>query len=137
MQPLFDHTLIDFVGEVDEEQNRDLLVNAYALLFPIDWPEPFGMVQIEAMACGTPVLAMRRGAVPEIVEHGVTGLIGDSVEELVELAPYLGKLDRLRVRNTVAQRFSARAMAAGYAAVYRQLITAQAQFPEQELQWVS
>lgn len=122
IKPLFDHPLVEFVGEANEEEKRELLVNAYALLFPIDWPEPFGMVQIEAMACGTPVLAMRHGAVPEVIDHGVTGLIGDSVEELITLTPELTRLDRRVIRQVVDHRFSAETMAAGYEAIYRQLI---------------
>jgi glycosyltransferase involved in cell wall biosynthesis len=127
IKPLFDHPLVEFVGEANEEEKRELLVNARALLFPIDWPEPFGMVQIEAMACGTPVLAMRRGAVPEVVEHGVTGLIGDSLEELIALAPQLVHLDRRVVRQMVEHRFSAETMARGYEAIYRRMIAEKVQ----------
>lgn len=137
IKPLFDHPLVEFVGEVNEEEKRELLVNARALLFPIDWPEPFGMVQIEAMACGTPVLAMRRGAVPEVIDHGITGLVGDSLEELIALAPRLVELDRLKIRQVVARRFSAEAMATGYEAVYRRLIAEHKQPFAQELQLVS
>ncbi len=122
IRPLFDHPLVEFLGEVDEAEKRALLVNAYGLCFPIDWPEPFGMVQIEAMACGTPVLAMRHGAVSEVVEHGVSGLVGDSVDELVALVPQLGPLDRRAVRRAAQERFSTQAMARGYEAVYRRLV---------------
>jgi glycosyltransferase involved in cell wall biosynthesis len=99
-----------------------LLAGAYALLFPIDWPEPFGLVQIEALACGTPVLAMNRGAVPELLRHGVTALLGNSVDELVALAPRIGALDRRACRREAERRFSASVMADGYEQVYARVI---------------
>jgi glycosyltransferase involved in cell wall biosynthesis len=119
---LFDDPLIEFLGEVDEQQKRQLLAEAYALVFPIDWPEPFGIVQIEALACGTPVLALNRGSVPEVLTHGVSGLIGNTVEELVALVPQLGLLDRRACRREVEQRFSSVAMARGYEQVYARVI---------------
>ena len=122
IKPLFDHPLVDYVGEVDEQEKRQLLAGAYALLFPIDWPEPFGLVQIEALACGTPVLAMNRGAVPEVLRHEVTALIGNSVDELVALAPRIGALDRRACRREAERRFSASVMADGYEQVYTRMI---------------
>jgi glycosyltransferase involved in cell wall biosynthesis len=119
---LFDDPLVEFLGETDEDEKRELLAGAYGLLFPIDWPEPFGMVQIEALACGTPVLAMNRGSVPEVLRHGATALIGNSVDELVGLAPLLGKLDRRACRREAEQRFSAGVMASGYEQVYQRVI---------------
>jgi glycosyltransferase involved in cell wall biosynthesis len=119
---LFDDPLVEFIGEVDEQEKRQLLAGAYGLLFPIDWPEPFGMVQIEALACGTPVLAMNRGSVPEVLRHGVSALIGNSVDELVALALRLGELDRRACRIQAERRFSSRAMAMGYEQVYRRVI---------------
>jgi len=119
---LFDHPLVEYLGEADEQEKRQLLAGARALLFPIDWPEPFGMVQIEALACGTPVLAMNRGSVPEVLRHGVSALIGNSVDELVALAPYLGEIDRRACRREAELRFSSRAMAQGYEQVYRRVI---------------
>jgi glycosyltransferase involved in cell wall biosynthesis len=119
---LFDHPLVEFLGEVDEMEKRELLANAYALLFPIDWPEPFGIVQAEALACGTPVLAMNRGSVPEVLHHGVTAMVGESVDELVELAPRIAEIDRQACRRAAERRFSARAMADGYERVYRRAI---------------
>ena len=119
---LLDHPLVEYLGEVDEQEKRRLLAGAYGLLFPIDWPEPFGMVQIESLACGTPVLAMNRGSVPEVLRHGVTALIGNSVDELVALAPKLGMLDRLACRREAERRFSARVMADGYEHIYKRLI---------------
>jgi glycosyltransferase involved in cell wall biosynthesis len=122
---LFNHPLVEFLGEADEEAKRQLLAGAYALLFPIDWPEPFGMVMIEALACGTPVLAMNCGAVLEVLRHGVTGLLGDSVDELVALAPRIGELDRRGCRREAEHRFSTQAMAEGYEQIYARLIAEQ------------
>jgi glycosyltransferase involved in cell wall biosynthesis len=123
IEHLLDHPLVEFLGEADEQQKRELLAGAYALAFPIDWPEPFGMVMIEAMACGTPVLAMNRGSVPEVLRHGVSGLIGNSVDELVALAPQIRILDRSACRHEAERRFSSRQMAAGYEQVYQRAIT--------------
>jgi glycosyltransferase involved in cell wall biosynthesis len=119
---LLDHPLVEYLGEADEQEKRRLLAGAYALLFPIDWPEPFGLVQIESLACGTPVLAMNRGSVPEILRHGVSALVGNSVDELVALAPHLGKLDRRACRIEAERRFSSAAMAEGYEQIYRRVI---------------
>ena len=122
---LLDHPLVEYLGEVDEQEKRRLLAGASALLFPIDWPEPFGLVQIEALACGTPVLALNRGSVPELLRHGVTGLIGNSVDELIALAPDLGALDRRACRREAERRFSASVMADGYERVYQRVIAEQ------------
>lgn len=126
---LFDDPLITFLGEVDERTKRQLMASAYALLFPIDWPEPFGMVQIEAMACGTPVLALDRGSVPEVVRDGVSGFIGATIDDLVAAVPRVATLDRWACRREAAQRFSARAMAAGYERVYQRVIGEQRRAP--------
>jgi glycosyltransferase involved in cell wall biosynthesis len=123
IQHLFKHPLVTFVGEVDEQEKRRLLVNAYALVFPIDWPEPFGMVMIEALACGTPVLAMNCGSVPEILSHGINSLIGSSVGELVSLAPMLGMLNRHACRREAEDRFDSSVMASNYEQVYQRVIT--------------
>ncbi len=112
---------IEFIGEVNEAQKPAFLGNASALLFPIDWPEPFGLAMIEAMSCGTPVVAWPRGSVPEIVENGVTGLVADSVEAAADALAAAGRLDRARVRSRFEQRFSARRMAGDYLALYRAL----------------
>ncbi len=123
---LLDHPLVEYVGEVDEYEKRRLMAGAYGLCFPIDWPEPFGIVQAEALACGTPVLAMRRGSVPEVLRHGVTGMIGNSVDELVELAPRLAELDRRTCRREAERRFSSQALADGYEKVYKRVIAERA-----------
>jgi glycosyltransferase involved in cell wall biosynthesis len=103
---------VEFIGEIDEWQKADFLGKARALLFPIDWPEPFGLVMIEAMACGTPVIAFRRGSVPEIVEHGVSGFIVDGVENAVAAVARIDELNRLRTRQCFERRFTAERMQA-------------------------
>lgn len=119
---LLDHPLVEFLGEVDEQQKRELMVGAYALVFPIDWPEPFGMVMIESLACGTPVLAMNRGSVPEILRNGITAWVGETVDELVAAVPRIRKLDRSLCRQDAEARFSVAAMADGYEQVYRRVV---------------
>jgi glycosyltransferase involved in cell wall biosynthesis len=121
IQHLFDHPLVDFIGEINEQQKQDFLGNAKALLFPIDWPEPFGLVMIEAMACGTPVVAWNAGSVPEIIEHGKNGFIVNTVEAAIQAAQKATSLDRKAVRTTFVKRFSARRMAEDYLAIYQQL----------------
>lgn len=115
------HPQATFIGEIDETQKRTFLGNARALLFPVDWPEPFGLVMIEAMACGTPVVAFRCGSVPEVVDDGVTGFVVDDVEQAVDAVRRLHHLDRRRVRATFEQRFTVERMAQDYLAIYRRL----------------
>jgi glycosyltransferase involved in cell wall biosynthesis len=115
------HPNVEFIGEIDEEQKASFLGNARGLLFPIDWPEPFGLVMIEAMACGTPVIAFRCGSVPEVIDHGISGFIADSVDEAVELVSRLDELDRTAVRATFERRFTVERMAQDYLAIYRSL----------------
>lgn len=122
IKPLLNHPLIEFIGEVDEKEKRSFLGNAHALLFPIDWPEPFGLVMIEAMACGTPVIARNKGSVPEVMEHGVTGYIINDIEEAVAAVKKVHYISRHRCREVFEQRFSARKMALNYVALYEQLI---------------
>ncbi|WP_230769288.1 glycosyltransferase family 4 protein [Sphingomonas sp. Leaf4] len=110
------------VGEVDDRAKQALLGEAAALLFPIDWPEPFGLVMIEAMACGTPVIAWDRGSAREVVEQGVTGFVVGSEDEAVAALERIETLDRARVRERFEARFTARRMAEDYVALYRQLI---------------
>ena len=114
--------LVTFVGEIDDSRKQDFLGNARALLFPIDWPEPFGLVMIEAMACGTPVVAFRNGAVPEVIEDGRSGFVVDSEAAAVEALHKLGSLPRAGVRDCFEQRFTAARMARDYAALYRRLV---------------
>ncbi len=115
------HDNVEFIGEIGEAEKASFLGNARALLFPIDWPEPFGLVMIEAMACGTPVIAWNRGSVPEVVVDGVTGFIVDHEIEAVQAIRRLTTIDRARVREVFEQRFTVERMAADYLSVYRSL----------------
>jgi len=121
IEPLLADPLIEFIGEVDRSQKSEFLGEATALLFPIDWPEPFGLVMIEAMACGTPVIAWRCGSVPEIVDDGVTGFIVDSEDQAVAAVGRAMDLDRRTIRKVFERRFTASLMAQGYVDVYREL----------------
>ena len=129
--PLFNLPGVEYIGEIDERSKSEFLGEASALLFPIDWPEPFVLSMIEAMACGTPVLAFRCGSVPEIVDPGVTGLIVDTMDQAIRVLPQVLALDRRAVRQKFEQRFSAARMAKDYAQVYRSLIKNQAR-PERD-----
>jgi glycosyltransferase involved in cell wall biosynthesis len=122
IEPLIDLPGVQFVGEISEREKTEFLGEARALLFPIDWPEPFGMSMIEAMACGTPVLAFGHGSVPEIIDPGVTGLIVNSMDEAVRMLPKVMSLDRRAVRRRFEQRFSAIRMAQDYLRIYRSLL---------------
>jgi glycosyltransferase involved in cell wall biosynthesis len=121
IEPLLQDPGVEFIGEVNESQKGELLGEAAALLFPIDWPEPFGLVMIEAMACGTPVLAFSCGSVPEIIDEGVTGRIVNTVEQAIVALPEVLALDRRAVRRRFEERFSAARMAKEYVRVYRAL----------------
>jgi glycosyltransferase involved in cell wall biosynthesis len=124
---LLDAPGIEFIGEGDECAKGELLGNAAALLFPIDWPEPFGLVMIEALACGTPVIAWRNGSVPEVIEHGRSGYIVDSIDTAVAAVHALDRIDRTACRDAFAQRFAAERMAQDYVDVYRTLLTGEPQ----------
>jgi len=121
IRPMLEDPLIDFIGEIGEARKSEFLGNARALLFPIDWPEPFGLVMIEAMACGTPVIAFDQGSVPEVLEEGVTGFLVDSVESAAAAVLRLGEIDRRQVRKRFEERFSAQRMACDYLEIYRAL----------------
>jgi glycosyltransferase involved in cell wall biosynthesis len=121
IRPLLDDPLIEYVGEIGDEEKSNFLGNALALLFPIDWPEPFGLVMIEAMACGTPVVAWNCGSVPEIVADGITGRIVSTDDEAVLAIEQAASLNRLRIRREFERRFSSVAMAANYLTLYRSL----------------
>jgi glycosyltransferase involved in cell wall biosynthesis len=121
IKPLLGHPLVQFIGEIDEGQKGVFLGQARGLLFPIDWPEPFGMVMIEAFACGTPVIAYAGGSVNEVMEHGVTGYVVNDQAEAVAAARQIGNIDRQRCRNVFEQRYTARTMAEAYVDVYQAL----------------
>jgi glycosyltransferase involved in cell wall biosynthesis len=122
IEPLLRHPLVEFIGEVDEQGKQQLLGGALALLFPIDWPEPFGISMIESMACGTPVIAFPRGSVPEVVDDGITGLIVPDVQSAVRALDRVASLSRSACRRRFEQRFSAGRMARDYIAIYTQLV---------------
>jgi glycosyltransferase involved in cell wall biosynthesis len=122
VEPLLNDPLIEFIGEVDDKEKGALLGDATALLFPIDWPEPFGLVMIEAMACGTPVIVFRRGAVAEIVDPGVTGFIVDGIEEAAAAIPAAMRLDRGTIRRRFDERFRVERMARDYVALYGEVL---------------
>jgi len=118
---LFDDPLVEYIGEIGEREKSEFLGNAHALLFPIDWPEPFGLVIIEAIACGTPVIAYRMGAVPEILDEGTTGYIVENLDEAVRAVDRIGSLDRKICRRVFEERFSARRMCLDYIEAYKRL----------------
>lgn len=125
IRPLLDHPLVHFVGEIGDAEKGKFLGNALALLVSINWEEPFGLVMIEAMACGTPVVAYRRGSVPEIIDEGVTGYIVQNADEAVSALQRISGLSRERCRQVFDERFTACRMAKGYVAIYERLVREQ------------
>jgi glycosyltransferase involved in cell wall biosynthesis len=121
IEPLLDDPLVDYIGEIGDADKGRFLGDATALLFPIDWPEPFGLVMIEAMACGTPVIAWNRGSVPEVLDDGVNGRIVEDVETAAAAVAQVARLDRRHIRDGFERRFSAAVMADGYLRLYRRL----------------
>ena len=118
---LLDDPLVEYLGEIGEAEKAAFLGGACALLFPVDWPEPFGLVMVEALACGTPVIAYRAGSIPEVIEEGKTGYIVDNLDAAVSAVRRIGALDRTTCRRVFEERFSARRMCADYLAIYRTL----------------
>jgi len=112
---------VEFIGEINDSQKPEFLSGAHALLFTIDWPEPFGLVMIEAMACGTPVIAFNRGSVPEVIDHGTSGFIVPDEASAVSALKRISELDRVTVRRTFERRFTARRMAEDYVDLYEEL----------------
>jgi glycosyltransferase involved in cell wall biosynthesis len=121
IRPLFKDPHVEFVGEIGEGEKQEFLGNAAALLFPVDWPEPFGLVMIEAMACGTPVIAFRCGSIPEVMQDGVSGFIVDTVDQAVDAVERALQIPRARCRAYFEERFLARRMAEDYLAAYEAL----------------
>jgi glycosyltransferase involved in cell wall biosynthesis len=119
--PLMEHPLIEFIGEIPDSKKSAFLGQARAMLFPIDWPEPFGLVMIESLACGTPVVAFRGGSVDEVIDHGVTGFVVDNLDQAIDATKRTHTLDRRACREAFTRRFSAARMASTYVQLYRQL----------------
>ncbi len=119
IKPLLDHPLIEFIGEISDDGKADFLGRARALVFPIDWPEPFGLVMIEALACGTPVIARACGSVPEVVLDGRTGFVVDTLEEMEAAAKAVDRIDRAECRRDVVRRFSVERMVDSYESIYQ------------------
>lgn len=119
---LFNHPLVEYIGEINEIQKQDFLAGAKALLFPIDWPEPFGLVMIEAMACGTPVIAWNKGSVPEVIENNKSGFIVNTMEEAIAAANTISSLDPSVIRHCFEERFTAERMAHDYVNIYQKMI---------------
>lgn len=122
IKPLLKSPYVEFIGEIGEKEKDEFLGNAYALLFPIDWPEPFGLVMIESLACGTPVVAWRCGSVPEIIEDGVTGFIVENMRDAIEATKKISKLSRKNCRKSFEERFTSSRMAKDYLKIYRKII---------------
>ena len=122
IRPLLSEPFVEFLGEVGDAEKNEFLAGALGLLFPIDWPEPFGLVMIEAMACGTPVVAYRRGSVPEVMAHGLTGFVVDDLDQAVKAVQELEWLDRRGCRRYFEERFSATRMARDYLKLYEEAV---------------
>ena len=136
VEPLLDHPLVEFVGEITDGQKSEFIGNAIGLVCPYDWPEPFGLVLIESLACGTPVLAYRRGSIPELIDHSVTGFISENLDEMVGQVAQLDTIDRRRCRQVFDERFTAQRMTNDYVKLYQQLVSESAALPrtsEQQL----
>src|SRR5262245_32465327 len=133
IEPLLTETHVEWIGEISDQQKNEFLGNAYALLFPIDWPEPFGLVMIEAMACGTPIIAYDRGSVPEVMENGVTGFIVNEIEQAVEAVGRVRDLSRASCREVFEKRFTARRMASDHVDAFVRLADSRMRSVKQSL----
>jgi glycosyltransferase involved in cell wall biosynthesis len=133
--PLLEDSLVDYIGEITDAEKGDFLGKAAAVLCPYDWPEPFGLVLIEALACGTPVLAYRRGSIPEILEDGITGFICDNLDEMVSALNRLPRIERQRCRQAFETRFTVTRMATNYVELYEKIIGEQRTRVPQRRAW--
>jgi glycosyltransferase involved in cell wall biosynthesis len=122
IKPLLNHPLVEFIGEIDDAKKADFLRNAAALLFPIEWPEPFGLVMIEAMSCGTPVVAFPFGSVPEIIADGICGFVVHDIDEAVKAVAHIDSIDRAGCRKHFEQNFTDERMASDYLSIYQRLV---------------
>ena len=125
INPLWNGPGVEYIGEINEEQKCDFLGDAYALIFPIDWPEPFGLCMIEAMSCGTPTIAFDCGSVREVLKDGVTGFVVNNIEDAVAAVPRVASLSRPACRREFEKRFLASRMAKDYVALYESLLNAE------------
>ncbi len=133
IEPLLDHPLIEYVGEITDEEKNDFLGDAYALICPYDWPEPFGIVLIEALACGTPVLAYRRGSIPEVIEDRTTGFICDNLSEMIGALDSISQIDRAGCRENFERRFTVERMVQDYLKVYERQLEGRSLLPNAAL----
>ena len=122
IKPLMGHANVEFIGEIGEHEKAEFLGNAFAYLFPIDWPEPFGLTMIEAMACGTPTIAFNCGSVPEVMQDGVTGFIVEDLDQAVAAVKNIATVDRTACRDAFEKRFTAQRMADGYLDLYQSML---------------
>jgi glycosyltransferase involved in cell wall biosynthesis len=139
IKPSLNHELIEFIGEIGDLEKNEFLANAAALLFPINWSEPFGIVLIEAMACGLPVIAYPLGSVPEIIEEGVSGFLVHNVQEAIRAVKNLSAIDRQRCRKAFERRFSAKRMAHDYLTIYERIVKREPQaiaLTDGDLRWM-
>jgi glycosyltransferase involved in cell wall biosynthesis len=128
IEPLLNSPYVDYIGEVGEAEKNDLIGRAAAVVFPIDWPEPFGLVMIESLACGTPVIAFNHGSVAEIIDHGKTGFHCNNLAQAIEAVGRIGEIDREHCRRQFEERFTVKRMAADYAHLYERLAHNQADY---------
>ncbi len=135
IQPLLSDPLIEFIGEIDDQQKNSFLASARALLFPVVWPEPFGLAMIEAIACGTPVIAFRQGSVSEVIDEGITGLVVNSIDEAIHAVDCVTKIDRRGCRKKFEERFSVSRMAEEYLEIYDSIINANSNINRSQRQW--
>jgi glycosyltransferase involved in cell wall biosynthesis len=130
IKPLLNNPWVEYLGEIGEREKNEFLGNAAALMFPIDWPEPFGLVMIEAMACGTPTIGYPHGSVPEIIEEGVTGFVVDNERDAADTVEKALAIDRTACRSVFERRFSVERMAQAYAALYGKVIESSSNIDE-------